>query len=160
MANTLYKEKQRYTDLPNLIALSILCIALIYGAYAAYVNPAQAPASPLVFLVFAAASGGLLWYLTRLKMKVTINENHIKFKVSPIHAKKRKISWDQVASCEVVETSPLAQLQGGNITFGSEKRISFTGRNGLSITTTDGQQYFIGSRQPDEMKQALAGISR
>jgi hypothetical protein len=157
---TLYKEKQRYTDVPNIIALSLLTLALIYGSYIAYLQPEQAPASSLVFIVLAVITGGALWWLTRLKMKVTINDKHIKFKVAPIHAKKRKIAWDEVEHCEIVETSPIAQLQGGNITFDQEKLFSFTGRNGLSITTTSGKHYFIGSSNPDEMKQALAGFSR
>lgn len=158
MATTLYKEKQRYTDVPNLIALTMLFFALAYGGYAAYVQPAKAPASPLVFIALAAITGGFLWWLSRLRMKVTINEKHIKFKVDPIHDKKQKIAWAQVESCELVTTSPLEQLQGGNITFDHEKRISFTGRNGLAITTTSGKQYFIGSRKVDKLKEVLAKL--
>lgn len=159
MATTLYKEKQRYTDVPNLVALSLLLLGLIYGSYSAYVQPQNAPASPLVFAGLAVLVGGALWYLTRLRMKVTINEDHIKFKVSPIHAKKRKIAWNEVERCEVVETPAIAQWQGGNINFEYEKSVTFTGRNGLSITTTDGTHYFIGSRKPRELEDALKHLS-
>jgi hypothetical protein len=75
--------------------------------------------------------------------------------MSPLPVTKRSIFWEEVEQCKIVTTSEAAQWSGGNITFNHEKRYSFNGRNGLSITTKNGDHFFVGCKNLKNLKHAL-----
>lgn len=153
MSKIFFKEKQAYNSKRDLIILGaidliIVAKAIIFISSGNYYNAS-------FLLVIASMIGASIWWLTRLKMNVTISDKNIKFKIYPLHDDKLSISWKEVEKCEIVETSEAAQWAGGNITFNQEKRFSFTGRNGLAIKTKKGDYYFIGCRQIGELQTAL-----
>jgi hypothetical protein len=73
----------------------------------------------------------------------------------PWQRKKKKINWDNVKNCEIVRTSGMNQWHGGNISPSFERRYSFSGRNGMQITTYSGRKYFIGSQKLNELVDAI-----
>lgn len=88
-------------------------------------------------------------------MKVRISKDDIRFKMTPWQSKYHKIRWRNVNNCSIVQTSPLAEWHGSNISFCNEKRFTLSGNNGISLTTKDGKKYFIGSRKLEELEQAI-----
>ena len=68
---------------------------------------------------------------------------------------KDKIVWSNVDICKIVQTPSASQWSGGNFAFGSEKFISFNGRNGLSLTTVDGEKIFVGCQNIEKLKEKL-----
>lgn len=158
MKNVLFKEQQRYTDKTILAILGVIVIGMLIGAISHLIQAEVNYLMALSFFSISALFGVLIWWLTRLKLKVVITNKFIRFKLSPIHVKKHTISWKEIDKCEIVKTSEAAQWSGGNITFNHEKRISLTGRNGLALRTQKGEHYFIGCKNIEGLKEALEKI--
>lgn len=158
MKNVLFREKQRYKDKTILAALGVVVIGTLVGAinhlFQLEINYAVTISLFVVSLLFSI----LIWWLTKLKLKVVITDKFIRFKMSPIHVKKHTIPWEEIEACDIVKTSAAAQWSGGNITFNHEKRISLTGRNGLALRTKKGDYYFIGCKNIEELRKALEKI--
>jgi hypothetical protein len=160
MKNQIFQEKQRFND-------KLLYGLLGVGVAASLAGFAQSLSGAEVSLSHAAAYLGLIlllggygWWLSRLRLKVEVTDRYIKFKMSPFHAKARKIAWEDVVACEVVKTPRAALWHGGNIRFSGEANYSLTGRNGLSIITRDGQHFFIGCRDVDELSASLEALGQ
>lgn len=113
----------------------------------------------LLFIV-AFALGMLIWWLSRLQLKVEFNAKYIKFKMSPVHMNKKVLLWKDIKRFGIIETSEAAQWSGGNITLRQEKRISLTGRNGLALKTKQGAYFLIGCQDIDKLKHALEKLEK
>ena len=156
MAKKVFKEKQNFRNL-EIIGAGVLIIALVLQKFVRELFLAQNEAyfEELTCIVLVVAIGACLWYALRFKLATTITKNGIRFKMVPIHSQKRKINWEEIESCQIEKTPVNAQYHGANITFNREKFFSFSGRNGVRVKTKDGRCYFIGSRKPDELKNAI-----
>lgn len=160
MAKAKFKEKQQFNNKPVLVILTVIGLVVIWRGAQFLLQPQPDYTAALFLSLVLAAVGGTIWWLIKVELKVTVNEKGIKFKMSPNHATKRFIAWDEIESCDLVKTSELAQWSGGNITFNHERRVSLSGRNGLAIKTKAGKYYFIGSKDIDRLEETLAKIKR
>lgn len=152
---TLFKEKQRFGDKLVHATLGLLCVATLIGSLQ-YLGESSRNLLDFFFLLtISLLSGGAIWWLNRLQLKLAVTEKKIKYKLSPLHGKKRTIAWKEVADYEVVRTSPAAQWSGANISFGPERRVTLSGRNGLALMTKSGDQYFIGCRNVEKLERVL-----
>lgn len=157
MAKKLFKEKQRFRDFPFLILLGALLVLFGYQ----FVHLLVAGGIPSVFMKGMLCLGtmvlllGLIWYYWNIKLTVSVSRSGISYKMLPWQKRKRHIPWEEVKSCEIVQTPKAEQWHGGNITFNHEKRFSVSGRNGIHITTNSGDELFIGSKRPEELKKAV-----
>ncbi len=160
MANKLYKEKQRFNDKVAVVLLGTCIVGLLYATVDSLMaDPANYSRAGLFFAV-ALALGGWLYWLVKLQLRVKISDKSIRFRMmTPFQSISRKIKWKEVQDCTIVTTPTLAQWHGGNISYGSESSFSLSGRNGLSVTTKDGQKYFIGSRDVDGLQKAMQSFS-
>jgi hypothetical protein len=159
MATVFFKEKQHFRDIPVLVLLGLMMLATLYGTVKALVEAGGNYGNFIILFVATLSLGVWIWWLTRLRLKVSVSDKKIKYKMSPIHPKKQSIKWEQIENCELVKTPPVAQWSGGNISFNHEQRISVTGRNGLAIKTKEGKHYFIGCHNIEQLKEALDKVA-
>ncbi len=159
MAKKIYREKQTFNNRFLTIALAVLGLLVMGRMVSEVVNPGDRLITVMIAGVLVITIlGGWLWYLYNLRLKVTVSEETITFKMKPWQGKKQRIAWDDVQCCEIIQTPELAQWQGGNITFNHERRYSVSGRNGLHLITKDGKEYFVGSSKLNELKDALKKV--
>jgi len=150
-----FKEQSRYGDR---IILGAICLAMIFLLGLGMLNvlsPNFDWRYVCVCLTVTAFLGGIFYLLNRTRMKVSINKKRIKFKVMPFHQKARRIAWDEVTDYQIVRTNQTEQWIGGNIHLPGERFISLVGRNGLSVRTKSGRQYFIGCKDVEKLENAL-----
>ncbi|MFT5833218.1 MAG: hypothetical protein ACI97N_000845 [Cognaticolwellia sp.] len=154
MKNNIFKEESSFNDKVIFTILGIGLVGAILGYFTSFYGEYPATKTAAYFIV-ALGLGVSLWVLLQLKLKVSINDKHIEYKMFPIHYKTQRITWDEIESCEIIETSYYAQWHGGNIRF-NEAWFSLTGRNGLAIRTKAGKSLFIGCKNVTELAQYLA----
>ena len=159
MAKKIYKEKQSFKNkflTTVLIGIGLLVIIRVINEL---LNPSSQLATVMIAAFIAlAVVGGWLWYLYNLRLKVTVSEEDISFKMKSWQTEKQRIAWEDVSCCEIVQTPELAQWQGGNITFNHERRYTVNGRNGLHLITKDGTEYFVGSSKLGELERAVKKV--
>jgi len=105
----------------------------------------------LAALIVAA----IIFIITRVKLKTKVTSKGIDVKFSPFYRSKVKIPHNDVASYRIEETQPFQIKTTKNFNYWFEKKFTLTGRNGVSITTCDGNYFFIGSTDPEALKKAL-----
>lgn len=156
MKKNLFKEKQRF-DSKEIFGIVVFLIGvLIYTLFTSL----QSHHWGFTYVEWSIVGlflllGGYLWYLTHLRLHLFLTKEGIIYKMKPFHSKKKKILWKDVASCEVIKTPVMAQWHGGNITFSYEKTFTLNGRNGLHITTLDGEEIFLGSKRLNDLKKVV-----
>jgi len=101
------------------------------------------------------AVGSIIFVITRIKLKTKVTSKGIDVKLSPFYRSKVKIPHSHVASYRIEETEPFTIKTTRNFNSWFEKKYTLTGRNGVSITTCDGNNYFIGSTDPAALNKAL-----
>ena len=159
MAKKIFKEKQSFKNKFLTTLLIVLGLLVIIRVINEFLNPSDQFASVMIAAFIAlSVIGGWLWYLYNLRLKVTVSEEDISFKMKPWQSEKRRISWNDVSCCEIIQTPELAQWQGGNITFNHERRYTVSGRNGLHLVTKDGTEYFVGSSRLHELEKAVKKV--
>lgn len=155
MSKVKFKETQQYRNKLIPIVLGLIALtSIIKGIMFLFAATPQISSAVFLFVV-AIAIGVLIWWLAKLKLKIAVTEKNIKFKLSPLHAKKHYIPWKDIEECEIIKTSEAAQWSGKNITYNHEKRYSLTGRNGLAIKTKKGEYFFIGCKNISVLRQTL-----
>lgn len=155
MATTIYKEKQRFHDWLTIGLLSLASVGLLYSAVSYFWLPEITLFYSLVCLVLAVGLGYVIWGLLNLRSKLTVTNKKIKFQLQGSFETSKKIAWEDVESCTVVQTPRLAKWNRPKVTLTDEEFYSLDGRNGLMITTKDGKQYFIGCQNVEDLQQAL-----
>ncbi len=156
MARKYFSEKQSTKD-PILLSILVLLDAYMIYLFvdAALINFSQHSVALILLGSSIIFISSVIWLFLHLRIKLSVSEKGISYKMSPLHQKKHRIKWDDVEGCKVIETPRLAHMHTGNMKFWSEKKYTFTGRNGLAIRTKDGSRYFIGSHQTDELKDSV-----
>ncbi len=156
MKKKYFKEKQHFNNIEIIGILIFSMGLLIFSLF----NALQEHHWTFTIIEWSALGlllilGGYLWYLINLRLHLAVTEDGIQFKMKPIHSKKKKIPWNMVASCEIIRTPGIAQWHGGNITFNYEQSFTLCGRNGLHITTVDGREFFLGTKNLEQLKEAV-----
>lgn len=158
MAQVIFKEEQSFQRWDVIAFLGMLIIGLIYGMYTGSIadNVALSPAvgsSCIVVLSF------LMFYLLSIKMRVSISDKNISFQYYPLHYKKHKIKLHNIAHCAVVDNSFIQSFSGANLNFAvQEQMYSCNGRKGLEIVLKNRERIFIGSRNPQELKEVIENV--
>ena len=156
MSKKLFKEKQQFKGLELIALITFLMVGVAYKLVSELLQPSAAFWLTLGLSIGILAILGItLKYILNLRLKTIVKKDHISFSMPPLQKGKEKIKWKDVTTCEVVKTPLLAQWHGGNISFNNEKSYTFNGRNGVHIATKNGAAYFIGSKKPDALKEAI-----
>jgi hypothetical protein len=159
MATKLHKEKQYFNDKAVFGLLGLgAAAALGRGIFELFSNNSSLVHS-LGMLAIACLLGAILYGLVQLKLKVTVSEKSIKYKLYPFHAKAQKIRWEDVEDCCIVKTPKAAEWHGASVRYNGESRFSLAGRNGLRVKTKDGDKYFIGCSDVDGLQKAMQSFS-
>lgn len=158
MAHKIYREKQYYlSKIYFKIALAVVGLLAIAIVARLLFDP-QLSLEPMLAITLIMAFvflSGLLWFLHRLSLSITVSEKGINFKMKPFHTKKHKLRWQELKECKLIEDPYLMTWNTKRGTSWREKKFTFHGRTGLSITTQSGEKIFIGSKNLPKLKKAI-----
>lgn len=158
MKNQEFKETQRFRDWGIILLLLFFIGGLLYRTFESIMEPGQVAAS--TYLLFVLMLAIVLGYFLSLRLFLKVDEKGIKYQFYPWHAGKHRIRWDEVRDCEVVNASRDAVSSGWTVSFEAEKRFSVTGRRaGLKLDLKNGEQIFLGTRQPEQLKNTLQQLN-
>ncbi len=158
MKSKIFEEKQVFkgTDLLIVSSLCLLLLTLGFWQNVSTNDWGQLPIQAIVaFLLVLAATGLWLRSLMRRTQSNVITGKFLICKISSWQKHKRKVNLKNIKRVSIIETSLSAQWGGGNLNYSDEEFWAINGRNGLAISTKDGQQIFIGSQKPHLMAKAL-----
>ncbi len=158
MAKTVYSEKQQYLSKRNFhIALALSLVFVLDIAYQIYTKPVSV-LSPMVFTLLITTLlllSGILWFLHQLSLKTKVTNKGISFKMKPFHQKQRKLKWEQIAKCKMVNDPNLLSWNAGLESSWQEKKFTLNARRGISLTTVEGERLFIGSANLKGLEKAI-----
>lgn len=99
---------------------------------------------------------GLPVLLLCAKLVTEVRADGIYLRFFPLQLKPKKIAFEELKSCKVKTYKPILDHGGGGIRRGSKgKTKTASGRNGVELHFRDGEQFLIGSLQPEELCQAI-----
>lgn len=161
MSKKVFREEQRFKAYDLIALLISIMIVLTIMVYKELLKINEYGYGMLFANIAALVTlGYAMYYLSNLELKTAISTKNISFKIKNWHSKKQKIHLEDIECCSIVKTPLINQLHGANIPYPNEHFYSFSGRNGISLKTKDGHQYFIGSRRLGELEQVLKEITQ
>lgn len=118
------------------------------------------PTSNLGLIAFSIIPIGLIYFLYTYKMTTEITSDYIYFKVK--YFLKKKISWDEVKSVELIKYKPLSQFGGWGIRYGIKgTAYSVSGKECLLIHLIDNdRKIYLGTQEPDRLQLFLKNINK
>lgn len=159
MAKKIFKEKQRFTGWEVIFLLAFFIIGLTYRFVSQHwLSPVADPMSVWTYVAFIIPLVATLWYLIKLRLSIMITEKSITVKYGPFNFKKHKFKWENVEECEICESGELSRMSGWEVNFDHEKRFSLIGRKGIHLKTKEGENIFIGTKNLQDLKQAVGQV--
>jgi hypothetical protein len=156
MKKKLFKEKQHYQGKDLIVAIIVIMLLLTYQLIdSVFITHQQSWLNNILCLGVIIGLGWWIKSLFQREQKNIVTEKKIICKVDSWYQDKKKISLADIESCAIVKTPVAAQWHGVNIELPEEQMWSINGRNGLAISTKNGEQIFIGSSRAQEMAQAI-----
>jgi hypothetical protein len=137
------------------ISAIIVVFLLSLSGFLAKKNISDSAIAITVMGIAVLAVLGGIFLISRTQLKTKVTSKGIKVRLSPFYRSKISIPHSEVASYRMEKTKPFAIRTNKNLNSWFEKRFTLTGRNGISITTTEGDSYFIGSTDPKALHKAL-----
>jgi len=113
----------------------------------------------------AVAEAGLIWPVLPLGLafnvlclRTTVTEKDLSVGFGALFPfYRRRIATADIASCEAVTYSPLAEYGGWGIKWGrGGVALNARGNRGVRLTLRDGRRILVGSQRPEELAEALA----
>jgi len=161
MAKKIFKEEQRFGEFDLVIVLGLFSLVILYFLSKEFmISDNDYFISEISSILLLSVIGYWVYVLFKSQLKTTISKKSIKVRFHNWRTTKQKIQLDQIQNYSIIKTPLSNKWHGGNIFFGYEKYYSLCGRNGLSITTKDGKQYFIGSKSLAELESAISSALR
>ena len=112
----------------------------------------------MAFLALAVIAVSYL--ISALELKIKITSKGIQYKMVPFSRKKQVIRWNEIASCSIVESPIGTSADRRLIQNMIERKITLNGNNGISILTTPGDRYLIGTRNTKAVKKILKNVAK
>ncbi|MCB0552538.1 MAG: hypothetical protein KDD02_03220 [Phaeodactylibacter sp.] len=162
MSKARYKEVQRFRRWEVIALLLFLLIGSTYHLFKLIGESTYDQTSLILqYLLILVLIGGALVYFISIRLIVKFDDEKIRYQFYPWHYHKHEVKWSEVADCQVVDTPAAAELSGWSVRIGTgERSFSVSGRRGLLLSLKDGQQLFIGSQHPDQLREALEQCRR
>ena len=160
MSKTCYKEEQRFRRWEVFALLAMLMIGASYHFIDLYLSGGyDLFLLTLQYALVAIILTGALVYLWSIRLVLKIDKESIQYQFFFLHYRKHKLKWEEIEHLEFIEMPVSAELSGWAVRLGTwERMFSVSGRTGLSLSLKNGQQLFIGTQHPEELKAALDRI--
>lgn len=160
MSKTQFKEEQRFRRWEVFALLVVLMISASYHFAELYLSGTyETGPLTLQYTLITIILAGTAAYLWSIRLILEIDKEGIRYQYFPRHYRKHKIKWEEIEQAEFIDTPVLAELSGWAVRLGTwERMFSVSGRTGLSLRLKNGQQLFIGTQHPEELKDALARL--
>ena len=158
MAQLVYTEKQQFLSKKNFYFALALELVLVLGiTYQISTKPHRFLSPSVIVLVGSSliVITAVLWFLQELSLKIKITNKGISFKMKPFQQKQRKLKWDQIAHCNMVDDPNLLSWNTGLENSWQEKKFTLNARHGIALTTVEGERLFIGSANLKGLKKAI-----
>lgn len=113
---------------------------------------------PLVFISMILIAVGFFIWFRFLKLNTTIHQSGIEVNFKWIPFCKRKISWADIQSIEIIEYSPLYDYGGWGVRYSMSGKgwcYNVSGKMGIKLTLNNGKPFLIGTQKPEEAQTII-----
>ena len=161
--NTLFSERQYFRQIWLGLVLLAINALFIYGIVHNIVST-QGPKMSNAVLCLALGFTLLLSLLFLLvRLETEIRADGVYFRFFPFQTSYKIYRWEEIAECFVTQYHPIKDYGGWGIrgSFGGKgKAYTVSGDMGIQMVLTDGKRILLGTKQPEEVKEAMRKAGR
>ncbi len=156
-----YKETQKFGCPEVWLLLGGLQLGLTFRFFQHLLDGTYYQFPFWAFLLLSLPLVGLMIYLWKVRVEVRISAKKIAVRMRDWYrTRRKKIHVSDIAELRVVDTPEVVQWVGGNIAFDHAHQYSLHGRKGLYLRTKDGEEYFIGVREPRALRPIIERMKK
>jgi len=151
-----YFEKHRSQQYDLIAALALLLTIIVGLGYRTFLEPTPSWVKLSIIGFGVLIVGAQLLHHLRARQEIRVTRKKLKVDQYSLISRKARIPLSEIEKIDEVSYPVFAQRYGGSGWLCNERFLSLIGRNGLAITTRSGKRFFVGSRTPDQLYEALA----
>ncbi|MEI7829000.1 MAG: hypothetical protein WCI31_04480 [Prolixibacteraceae bacterium] len=168
----MYKETQKFNQIWIWILLGlsglIPIFAFGFGIYKQIILGQQFGNNPMSnnglitsFFLVLLLFGVLTYLFVVANLTTVIDSTGVSYKFFPFHLKYHKLSWNEIASYDVVTYHPIRDYGGWGIRFvKGGKAFNTSGDKGLQLYLKTGKKLLIGTQNEQELTRFLSEIKK
>ncbi|HZV70873.1 MAG TPA: DUF6141 family protein [Saprospiraceae bacterium] len=100
----------------------------------------------------------LLFFSFKLETLIKTDGVYVRF--FPFHISFRHFTWEQIRKANVRQYNALLEYRGWGLRgFGKNRAFNVSGNQGLQLEFEDYKKLLIGTRKPDEIREALQKVA-
>ncbi|MDD5506989.1 MAG: DUF6141 family protein [Bacteroidales bacterium] len=161
MSQIYFTERQRFNQpwiwALNLITAGIFIVVIIIQLFV-YMPAGNNPSTDYLVVLFLLIPIGLMFLFYLIRLETEIRRDGIYVRFSPFIRRTRIYRWEDVKSCYVRKYSPIGEYGGwGYRMAGKRVGIAFnvSGNMGIQLELKNGKKILLGTRKPEEAREAL-----
>jgi len=157
----LFSETQRFRQWWLWAILLSVDGLFLYGVYIQVLRGGRFGTNPGSDASLLITTGLILLIsvlILNFRLNSQIREDGIYFRFFPIHHSFRHYTWDQMEKSFVRKYNAIGEYGGWGLRFGifgKGRAYNVSGNQGIQIVMTTGKRVLIGTKKPDEAKNAL-----
>lgn len=164
MNKVLFKEEQQFRQwwwivmiLGTIVPALVMCIYALYQQTVRGIQVGDSPAPNGVLIGAFFFLCIMLWVYFSLKLEVSIDQDGIHYRFSPIIRKNRLISKAEIQRFEIRKYSPIFDYGGYGIKrkFRWGKAYIVSGNIGLQLYLTNGKKILFGTQRSQAILYAM-----
>jgi hypothetical protein len=112
-----------------------------------------------LFYVIPLFIGVIFWII---RFDIRIDESGIYYRFYPIHARQRKIEWQEISKVYVRTYKPMMEYGGWGWRYSlrNGRAFNISGNQGLQIIFKDGKKLLLGTKRPIEISDLLIELAK
>lgn len=165
-SDTLFEERQRFTQWWLWVLLIAVNIPFLYGLYQQIIKGVpfgDKPMSDTGLLLVSGLTILITGSLLLVKLDTYIYKDRIEIRFFPLQLKTLVYNWDEIEDAQVRTYAPLKEYGGWGLRYsfrGHGKALNVSGNKGLQLVLKGGKKLLIGTNKPDEMTYSLEKIMK
>jgi hypothetical protein len=105
--------------------------------------------------------GPIVLIFVNMKLETQVREEGIYVRFYPFHATFRQFKWKNISKSFVRQYDPIGEFGGWGLRIGpAGKAFNVSGDKALHLEFIDNKVLLIGTKKPDELKEALKRIGQ
>ncbi|HOW25690.1 MAG TPA: DUF6141 family protein [Bacteroidales bacterium] len=161
MSQLFFRETQRFNQ-PWIWVMNLgmvaLFVFLIFTQLFAHRPVGNHPAPDFLLLLLLLFPIGMIVLFRFIRLETEIRRDGIYFRFPPFIRKERTYHWEDIRQCHVRKYSPIGEYGGwGYRVAGKRSGVAYniSGNMGIQIELKNGKKILLGTRKPEEAKEAL-----
>ena len=161
--DALFSERQYFRQIWLALVLLAINSLFVYGIVHNMMSTQGPKLNNAVLFVALFFSLSLLFMFFLIHLDTEVRQDGIYFRYFPFQIRYKHYRWEEISECAISQYHPIKDYGGWGIRgsfSGKGKAYTVSGDRGIQMVLSDGKRILLGTKHPEEAKEAINKAGR